>query len=233
MANTEAYVVDRFARLVPVGVVGELLPGGARVARGYLKQAELTAEKFVAHPLRDDRNAKVYRTGDLVAGCRTATLSSSAAPTTRSSCAGSALNSAKSRRCCCGTKQSKRRWWWFARTCRGPPAGRLLHLRSRHPDRPGGAAELVPAEPSGIHAARGLRGDGLVAANAEREDRPAALPAPGFRQELGDRYIPRARPRKSGSPTRGPPCSEWNTSVFTTISSSSAVTPCWLSGQPT
>ncbi|MEU7019345.1 amino acid adenylation domain-containing protein [Streptomyces sp. NPDC046203] len=55
--NTEVSVVDGHGRPVPVGVPGELLVGGAGVARGYLGRPDLTAERFAGG---------VYRTGDLV-----------------------------------------------------------------------------------------------------------------------------------------------------------------------
>ncbi|MFI1370374.1 amino acid adenylation domain-containing protein, partial [Streptomyces griseochromogenes] len=67
IANTEAYVMDRFGRLAPLGVPGELWIGGSGVARGYWNRPELTEEKFVPHPFRDeDPDARLYRTGDLV-----------------------------------------------------------------------------------------------------------------------------------------------------------------------
>ncbi|MFJ9823388.1 amino acid adenylation domain-containing protein [Streptomyces sp. NPDC101160] len=55
--NTELSVVDEHGRPVPAGVPGELLVGGAGVARGYLGRPDLTAERFADG---------VYRTGDLV-----------------------------------------------------------------------------------------------------------------------------------------------------------------------
>jgi amino acid adenylation domain-containing protein len=66
IANTQFYVLDDRGRLVPVGVPGELHIGGDSVARGYWGQPELTAEKFVADPFRQDPGARLYKTGDLV-----------------------------------------------------------------------------------------------------------------------------------------------------------------------
>ncbi|MFD0332047.1 amino acid adenylation domain-containing protein [Streptacidiphilus monticola] len=64
--NRQVHVVDRHGNLVPKGVGGELLIGGepGGLARGYLNQPELSAEKFVADPF--DLERTVYRSGDLV-----------------------------------------------------------------------------------------------------------------------------------------------------------------------
>nr|ABB80392.1 nonribosomal peptide synthetase - polyketide synthase hybrid [Lysobacter lactamgenus] len=66
LANTRAYLLDRFGQPVPLGAVGELFLAGACVGRGYLNRPELTAERFLADPFVADPEARMYRTGDLV-----------------------------------------------------------------------------------------------------------------------------------------------------------------------
>ncbi|MEM7392311.1 MAG: non-ribosomal peptide synthetase, partial [Verrucomicrobiota bacterium] len=64
--NTEVYVLDERQQPVPIGVAGELHIGGAGLTRGYRNQPERTREKFIEHPFRDDPDARLYKTGDLV-----------------------------------------------------------------------------------------------------------------------------------------------------------------------
>lgn len=67
MANHWVYVLDSQGRLVPPGVPGELWIGGPGVARGYLGQPGLTADRFVPDPLAADRpGLRMYRSGDRV-----------------------------------------------------------------------------------------------------------------------------------------------------------------------
>ncbi|MEM6360236.1 MAG: amino acid adenylation domain-containing protein, partial [Bacteroidota bacterium] len=62
--NIMLYVMDRSGEIAPIGVQGELCISGVGLARGYINNDKLTAQKFVNHPVYPGR--KMYKTGDVV-----------------------------------------------------------------------------------------------------------------------------------------------------------------------
>ncbi|MEO8191573.1 MAG: non-ribosomal peptide synthetase [Acidobacteriota bacterium] len=65
IANAQTYILDAQLRQVLIGEPGELHIGGAGLARGYLNQPELTAEKFIPNPFSDAPGSRLYKTGDM------------------------------------------------------------------------------------------------------------------------------------------------------------------------
>ncbi len=65
IANTQILILDGSDNLCPMSISGELCIAGDGVTLGYVNRDELTAEKFIPHPLYPDSGERVYRTGDL------------------------------------------------------------------------------------------------------------------------------------------------------------------------
>src|SRR5262249_51323121 len=65
VANTQIYILGKKLEVLPVGAVGDLYIAGAGLARGYLNQADLTAERFLPNPFSRWDGERMYETGDL------------------------------------------------------------------------------------------------------------------------------------------------------------------------
>jgi iturin family lipopeptide synthetase B len=69
--NVRIYIMDKYRQLVPIGIPGEMVITGKGLARGYLNQPRLTAEKFLPVSSRSRgfyksyRSNRSYLTGDL------------------------------------------------------------------------------------------------------------------------------------------------------------------------
>src|SRR6185369_16512157 len=63
--DLQLYLLDEQMELLPAGVWGELYVGGAGLGRGYLKRAELTAQRFVPNPYGSEAGGRLYRSGDV------------------------------------------------------------------------------------------------------------------------------------------------------------------------
>ena len=68
IANTGIYVVTRHLEINPEGAPGEICIGGIGLARGYVNDPSLTAEKFIPDPFSTIPGARMYRTGDIGRG---------------------------------------------------------------------------------------------------------------------------------------------------------------------
>ena len=64
-SNTSVYVLNKYLKRCPIGLPGELYIGGKGLAKGYLKNAEITEKSFLKN-IRANIKEVVYKTGDLV-----------------------------------------------------------------------------------------------------------------------------------------------------------------------
>lgn len=62
--NMRTYILDQRLQPVPIGVVGDLYIGGIGVGRGYLHDAERTAEVFLPDPFASEPGRRLYKTRD-------------------------------------------------------------------------------------------------------------------------------------------------------------------------
>ena len=62
IANTNIYILDEDMQVVLPGMPGNIYLSGMGLAKGYLKQPALTAEKFITNPFGTGK--KLYKTGD-------------------------------------------------------------------------------------------------------------------------------------------------------------------------
>ncbi|WP_394849169.1 amino acid adenylation domain-containing protein [Pendulispora brunnea] len=65
ITGTRVHLLDRYGNPVPDGIVGEIHVSGPGVSAGYLHRPELTAERFRLDPFAENRDARMYRSGDL------------------------------------------------------------------------------------------------------------------------------------------------------------------------
>lgn len=64
--NVHTYVLNDDLQLVPPGVTGELYITGNCLSRGYFKNADLTAQRFIPEPFTNIPGQRMYSTGDKV-----------------------------------------------------------------------------------------------------------------------------------------------------------------------
>lgn len=65
IANEQCYILDKARNPQPIGVPGELYLAGEGLARGYFGRTDLTEERFLPNPFRAQKDARMYKTGDL------------------------------------------------------------------------------------------------------------------------------------------------------------------------
>lgn len=63
IANTSIYILNKAGELMPAGCWGEVVVGGAGVAKGYSNLQQLTASRFLPDVFTG--NGRMYRTGDI------------------------------------------------------------------------------------------------------------------------------------------------------------------------
>ncbi len=63
--NTEILILNSNLQEVSPHEAGEIYIGGAGLAKGYLNRPDLSFQRFIPHPFKNNANEKLYKTGDL------------------------------------------------------------------------------------------------------------------------------------------------------------------------
>lgn len=66
IGSRKGYIMDSDLNLLGPNMPGELYIGGKLLARNYINDPRLTAEKFIPNPFSKDGGERLYRTGDVV-----------------------------------------------------------------------------------------------------------------------------------------------------------------------
>lgn len=65
IGDRKVYILDKYMKPVPIGIVGEIYIGGDAVPYGYINQPNLNKEKFISDLFNVNPSSKLYKTGDL------------------------------------------------------------------------------------------------------------------------------------------------------------------------
>ncbi len=179
-------VLDMQGNPVPLGAAGELCIGGPLLARGYHDRAGLTAERFVADPFAAVPGARLYRTGDIVRWSEDGTLAYLGRADHQVKIRGFRIELGEIESV---LLQDARVREAAVITREGPSGLRVLGLCRAGRRRGGGGrgpACGAGRTPARLHGAVGGDGAGGVAAQSERQDRPARLAGAGRAGRRGD-----------------------------------------------
>lgn len=66
LAGSRMYILDERLEPVPFGSIGQLYVAGEGLARGYVRRAAMTADRFRPDPFSTQPGQRMYATGDLV-----------------------------------------------------------------------------------------------------------------------------------------------------------------------
>jgi len=65
ISNAKVLILDRYRKLVPLGVTGEIYLTGVCLGLGYLNDEERTGSAFINNPFPEVGYGKLYKTGDM------------------------------------------------------------------------------------------------------------------------------------------------------------------------